>query len=163
VTIRFDVAGRPAPKGSARAFVIPGQNRAVVAPSGSPQNKAALRSWDQAVRFAANEAVRGSTSPKFIDVPIRVAIDFRLARPAGHWGKNGLKPSAPPYPSKKPDLDKLTRATADSLKGTLYDDDSRIVALVVTKIYASPGNEGATIRVEAAAGTPGKLEEETGR
>ncbi len=148
--VRLDVVGRPAPKGSSRAFVIPGTNRAVVAPSGSPQNKAALRSWDQAVRLAANEAVRALAAPPFVDVPLKVEIVFRMARPAGHWGKTGLRGSAPAFPTTKPDLDKLTRATADSLKGTVYDDDSRIVVLAVSKVYAQPGNEGATIVVSVA-------------
>lgn len=147
-SIRLEVPGRPAPKGSSRAFVIPGTETAVLAPSGSPQNKAALRSWDQAVRLAAKEAVRGASSPPFVDVPIRIAIDFRLARPAGHWGKNGLRSSAPAWPRTKPDFDKLTRATCDSLKGTIYDDDSRIVQAHITKSYADPGNEGASILIE---------------
>jgi Holliday junction resolvase RusA-like endonuclease len=146
--VHFDVVGRPAPKGSSRAFVIRGTNRAVVAPSGSPQNKAALRSWDQAVRLAANEQVRGLDAPLFVDQALHLTICFRLARPAGHWGKNGLKPSAPPHPVSKPDLDKLTRATADSLKGTLYDDDSRVVNLSVWKEFAAPGTEGASITVD---------------
>lgn len=154
--IRLEVMGAPAPKGSSRAFVIPGQNRAVVAPSGSPQNKRALRSWDQAVRLAANEAVRAGVTggvtdggPPFVDVALRLTILFRLARPSGHWAKRGgLKPSARAYPATKPDLDKLTRSTCDSLKGVIYDDDSRIVASSIEKIYGAPGTEGATITIE---------------
>jgi Holliday junction resolvase RusA-like endonuclease len=119
----------------------------VVAPSGSPQNKAALRSWDQAVRFEANQAVRGSSAPLFVDVALRISFTFRIARPAGHWGAKGLKPSAPRWPKTKPDWDKLARATCDSLKGTVYDDDSRIVASETMKVYADPGQEGATIVV----------------
>ncbi|MES2339282.1 MAG: RusA family crossover junction endodeoxyribonuclease [Pseudomonadota bacterium] len=155
--IKLEVAGRPAPKGSSRAFVIPGTNRAVVAPSGSAQNKANLKSWDQSVRLAANEAVRAAPpgsvypggGPIFVDVPLRIAIVFRLARPSGHWRKaGGLKPSAPAFPATKPDFDKLTRATCDSLKGTIYDDDSRIVSSSIDKVYAAPGEEGASIIIE---------------
>jgi Holliday junction resolvase RusA-like endonuclease len=62
--------------------------------------------------------------------------------------KRGLKPSAPLTPATKPDIDKLTRSTLDSLIGAVFDDDSRIVRLVVDKQYAVPGAEGARIRVQ---------------
>lgn len=146
--ILLQVAGRPAPKGSGRAIMRGG--RAIHVPSGSDVNRANLQSWDQAVRLAANEAILGANSPPFVDVPIAVSVTFRMARPSGHWRKKGgLKPSAPRFPASKPDLDKLARATADSLKGVVYDDDSRIVALTLRKAYAAPGQEGASIVVEA--------------
>jgi crossover junction endodeoxyribonuclease RusA len=108
------------------------------------------------VRECATEAVAvatqgNMTAPPFVDVPLRISIQFRLSRPAGHYGKKGIKPKAPPWPSKKPDLDKLLRSTKDSLKGIVYDDDSRIVRVDAEKIYAAVGNEGATIVVERAS------------
>jgi Holliday junction resolvase RusA-like endonuclease len=78
---------------------------------------------------------------------IAVELIFRMARPAGHWGKKGLRPKAPYWPATKPDADKLARATLDSLTGILFDDDSRIVELSVLKRYAAPGQEGASITV----------------
>lgn len=145
---RIVVLGRPAPKGSSRAILINGRARNV--PSGSNQNRDAQRSWDANVRAAARQAVGERADPVFVGTPLAVAITFRLTRPAGHWGKTGLRPSAPPYPATKPDLDKLTRQTIDSLIGTVLDDDSRIVRLRVEKHYARPGDEGATIVVAAA-------------
>lgn len=150
--IRLEIYGKPAPKGSGRAFLRGG--RAIMAPSGSDVNRANLRSWDQAVRFAANEAVRGASSPPFVGQPLAVSITFRLARPAGHWGKKGLKPSAPAYHMTKPDKDKLERATLDSLTGIIFDDDSRIVRSVVSKDYADVGNEGATVVIQAMGSDP---------
>lgn len=146
--IRLEVLGTPAPKGSMRAFMTRGPNpRAVVATGGSKVNQQKLRSWDQSVRLAAAEVTSGRTSPVFVEVPLEVFILFRLARPSGHWGKKGLKPGAPTFPIVKPDADKLTRATLDSLKGTIYDDDARVVKKIVEKVYAEPGREGATIQV----------------
>lgn len=155
--IRIEVLGTPAPKGSSRAFVVPGTNRAVVAPSGSAANKKALKGWDAAVREAASAAVGPVAAPPFVETSLRVEITFRLARPSGQWGRRGLKPSAPKYPMTKPDLDKLARSTADSMKGIVYDDDSRIVEKVLRKLYADPGREGATIVVTAME-TPAPLE-----
>lgn len=144
--IVIDVLGAPAPKGSNRAMVRGG--RAVFVPGGSRVNQEQLRSWAGDVRAEALSCVHGQTGPLFTQVPVAVAITFRLNRPSGHWAKKGgLRPSAPIAPSVKPDVDKLARSTLDALSGVVFDDDSRIVRLTVEKEYAKPGHEGATIRV----------------
>jgi Holliday junction resolvase RusA-like endonuclease len=142
----IEVLGTPAPKGSGRAMLIGGKARHIA--SGSSVNQKRLRSWDTAVREAAAESVGPVTVPPFVGEPLSLRIVFRLVRPAGHWGKRGLRPGAPAYPCTKPDLSKLVRATEDTLTGIVYDDDSRIVAVAVEKVYADPGREGATIVVE---------------
>lgn len=148
--ITIEVLGTPAPKGSGRAMMIGGKARHV--PSGSNANRDALRSWDSALREAARAAVGPVAVPPFVCVPLRVVILFRMARPAGHWGKGKnagkLTPSAPRYPATKPDSSKLLRSTEDSLMGIVFDDDSRIVSTQIDKVYATPGNEGARITVE---------------
>lgn len=144
--IEINVFGTPAPKGSNRAMVRGG--RAVFVPGGSEVNRVKLKSWDASVRADALEKLGPLMSgPVFVGVPIAVSIVFRLKRPGGHWGKRGLLPSAPVAPSVKPDADKLARSTLDSLSGLVFDDDARIVRLVVTKEYAEPGHEGATIQI----------------
>ena len=148
--IRIDVLGSPAPKGSNRAMVRGG--RAVFVPGGSKVNAEKQRSFAAAIReriaidmFDGAEA----TSPVFVDRPLAVAIVFRLARPGSHWNKRGcLRPSAPVAPAVKPDADKLARQALDVLTGSVFDDDSRIVELLVRKEYAAPGREGATIVVD---------------
>lgn len=144
--IAFDVLGMPAPKGSNRAMLIGGKARFV--PGGSKANQHRLKGWDACVRADALEALGPCLEPKFIGRPLRVELHFRMARPSGHWGKRGLKPSAPIAPATKPDADKLARATLDSLTGLAFDDDSRIVELLVSKSYAAPGQEGARIVVQ---------------
>ena len=145
--IAFDVLGTPAPKGSARAFYKAGMKRAVIVKDNSDRQK----SWDAAVRDAASSAVGALTSPPFVDTPLEVTIVFRMARPAGHWGKGRnagkLAPRAPRAPRGKPDIDKLARATLDALTGIVFDDDARIVDLMLRKEYALPGREGAWIGV----------------
>ena len=142
----IDVLGCPAPKGSNRAMMRGG--RAVFVPGGSRVNQRKLQSWDANVRQALACELGERSAPVFVGLALEVAIVFRLTRPSGHWGKHGLRPSAPLVPATKPDVDKLARSTLDSLIGSVFDDDSRIVRLVVDKQYASPGNEGATIRVQ---------------
>lgn len=145
--IRFDVLGTPAPKGSNRAMLRGG--RAVFVPGGSKVNQQKLQSWDAAVRDQARLATGDGVAPCFVGKPLTVVIVFRMARPGGHWSKAGtVKLSAPAMPATKPDADKLARCTLDSLQGSVFDDDSRIVELLVRKIYAAPGREGATILID---------------
>ncbi len=150
--VTFAVLGSPAPKGSVRPVIRGG--RAFLTPSSGRTGQHNLRGWNTAVREAAIEAVGEVAAPPFVQQPLSVTLTFRLVRPGGHWatGKNAgrLKPSAPPFPAGKPDADKLARSTLDCMTGIVFDDDSRIVRLVVEKIYATPGDEGATITVELA-------------
>jgi len=152
--ITIEVLGTPAGKGNARAFVNKRTGRAVLASFGSGETAKRLRSWDALVREAARIAVGEVIAPPFVDTPLAVTLVFRIARPPGHWGKGKsagmLKPSAPPFPSVKPDADKLARSTLDPLTKVVFDDDSRIVDLAIRKVYAKPGHEGVTIAVRAA-------------
>lgn len=164
--IRFDVLGTPAPKGSSRAIMRGGF--AVNVPSGSDTNKRNLRTWDQAVRLAAQIAAGACgyppDRPAFIDVALRVNVTFRMKRPKGHWGKNGLNAKAKrePYPKTKPDQDKLLRATLDAMEGLLFDDDGRISESYVCRVWAAPGEEGASIIVEPIDYQPPPTPEESG-
>lgn len=133
----IDVLGTPAPKGSARAILIKG--RAVMVPSGSNVNRDALKAWDKAVKAGALAAVGVRADAVYVDVALHVVIVFRLARP---------KTIDREQPTVKPDVDKLARATLDSLIGLVIDDDARVIALTTAKEYASAGNEGARIIVD---------------
>lgn len=118
---------------------------------GSPQTAEKLTTWDGAVRAAAISKIGPIGCPPFVEVALFVQIVFRIARPGGHWGKGKnagkLSPKAPAHPRGKPDIDKLARSTLDSLTGIVFDDDSRIVRLDLTKVYASPDDEGAHITI----------------
>jgi hypothetical protein len=153
--IAFEVIGSPASKGSSRAMILGG--RAVNVPSGSNKNRDMQKSWAHDVTHAASVAVQATHSTSdgptegvpFAGQPLLVTVTFRLVRPQGHYGKKGLKDSAPTAPHVKPDLDKLVRCTLDPLEGIVFDGDARIVQLRASKQYANPGQPpGASIRVE---------------
>lgn len=119
-------------------------------------------SWDNAVRNGAVEAVaayrraNGGGSPSsmpegvfFGDVALCIKVVFRMRRNKSHFKKDGtLKPNAPKYHKTKPDKDKLLRCTQDSLKGIVIIDDSLLAEGYIRKLYATPGQEGAWIRIE---------------
>ena len=150
--IVLEVLGTPAPKGSGRAMLIAGKARYIASSSGANARKQAR--WSDAVREVAL-----AQTDSFAETPLAVAIEFRMPRLASHISKRTgqVKPGAPVAPTTYPDVDKLTRCTLDALvtqkrKGHVHygiiDDDSRIVRLEVTKLYADPGHEGARITVE---------------
>lgn len=143
--ITIDILGTPSPKGSGRAVLVGGRARYLS--GGSGPGAARMRSWESAVREAARAVVGEVDAPAFVAVPLAVRLSFALARPAGHWGKRGLRPAAPIAPASKPDLDKLVRSTLDALTGCVWDDDSRIVSIQALKVWAQPGAEGARVEV----------------
>ena len=143
--IVFRVIGKPAPKGSPRVVTKGKGGKPLPFPRVLKDSKATV-SWHQAVAGTAEIAMRARAP--FAGKALSVAVVFRLRRPKGHYGKKGLRPSAPAYPAVKPDLDKLVRATMDPLEGVVFDGDSRIVLLNAEKHYADLGEaESATITV----------------
>jgi Holliday junction resolvase RusA-like endonuclease len=148
--LTVDVVGLPAPQGSKRAFVVNG--RPVMAESSKK-----VKPWRQdvaAAAAAAAEEARWQTPTG----PVRVDITFYLPRPKYHYRSgaraNELKPNAPIYVDKKPDKDKLERATCDALTTAgVIRDDAQIASGLVEKHYAN-GPTGARITIRPLDSSP---------
>ena len=76
-----------------------------------------------------------------LETPLAVYLYFRLPIPRSHSKKrqeaclNGSE-----RPIKKPDIDNLAKSVLDGLNGVVWHDDSQIVSLHLTKVYArNPG------------------------
>jgi Holliday junction resolvase RusA-like endonuclease len=127
-SVSFVVWGNAEPKGSARAFVPKGWTRAVVT-SANPN----LKRWEQTIRGEL-QRIMPETSPETLQAlfsgPVRVTLFFYLARPKS-------LPKRWTEPTKKPDLDKLTRGAIDALSGVLFRDDAQVIALEARKYYAA--------------------------
>ena len=146
----IDVVGTPAPQGSKRAFVVNG--RAVMAESSKK-----VAPWRQDVVAAVLEAMARSewTVPAHA---VRVDVVYYLPRPRYHYrtGKRAheLRPDAPTYVDKKPDKDKLDRATSDALTTSgVIRDDAQIAAGSSEKRYAD-GPTGARITIRPLGAVP---------
>jgi Holliday junction resolvase RusA-like endonuclease len=101
-------------------------------------NSTKHKRWRNAVVFAALDLLPEDWKP--IDAPVELSVIFYLPRPKSAPGRE--------FPAVMPDLDKLVRAVADSLTDAgIYSDDSRIVRLTATKVYADHRGAGALIRV----------------
>lgn len=140
----INVVGTPAPQGSKRAFVVNG--RAVMAESSKK-----VKPWRQDVTAAVMNLMAETPGFEPYAGPVRVDITFYLPRPRYHFrtGKhaNELRPNAPTYVDKKPDKDKLERATCDALTSSgVIRDDAQIAAGYTEKRYADAAT-GARITI----------------
>lgn len=142
----FDIVvhGVPAPQGSKKGGYSAKSGKTFV----YEQNSKTQRSWRQDVIAAAVE-MREAHGWDTLDGPIEIAIEFRLPRPAS------VNIRRRPFPSVKPDADKLLRNTLDGLtQAGIYRDDAQVINMLITKRYATDdplGSPGASIRVALVA------------
>lgn len=149
--IEFVVYGKAQPAGSKIAGQTKGGRMFVRdAAKGS-------RDWKQRVSQAAGECMAGRD---LLNGPLALIARFYLPRPKGHFGVNGLRPSAPVYPTTRPDATKLLRALEDGCNGVVWRDDAQVVHQYVFKHYGEPArvevlvgpmSEEALVRVGEAA------------
>jgi len=126
VAVSFDVVGRPAPQGSKKSV---GRGRFVEASKYLP-------AWRAAVVSAARLAYSGEP----IATPCRLRVVVFLDKPK--------KPKFESAPGVMPDVDKLARGIADSLKiGGVIEDDALIVSLEIDKMWAVDRSAGAWIHI----------------
>lgn len=133
-SVSFTVYGKPQPAGSKKAFQHPRTGRVVVV-----DDAKGSRPWKQEVAGAALEA-RGER--ELLHGPISLAVEFYVARPKGHFGtgRNAtrVRPSAPWFPTVKPDVTKLVRAVEDALNGLIWRDDAQVIDQIACKRYGEP-------------------------
>jgi len=120
-SFQIDVIGQPVPQGSLR------RTRYTIIHA----NDEALKLWRNKVQIEITDNM-----PEDWDqtAAVSVVADFRFARPKSHFGKKGLRPSAPKHKTTRCDLDKCIRAISDSMEQAyLVEDDSQIIQWMATK------------------------------
>lgn len=131
--VAFVVDGTPAPQGS--KTVAKSKAGASFVRDDNPE----LAPWRSTVAAAAREAMAGRRP---LAGPLELDVAFMFGRPMSHYrtGKHAgqLKPTAPIYCDKRPDLDKLIRAIGDALTGIVVVDDAAFVEMRARKAYGSP-------------------------
>lgn len=135
--IKFIVYGKAQPGGSKRGFPYKKKEGGLGVRISDMNPKAS--SWKHDVISAAMEVCSG----ELLTGPLQVRFTFFIQRPQGHYGtgRNAgkLKPSAPTYPTKRPDVLKLSRPVEDALTGVIWKDDSQIVRESLQKLYCGIG------------------------
>lgn len=125
-SLTFVVYGLAAPQGSKRSL----GNGIMVESSRN------VKPWRQDVKHTALACIPPGWD---LSLPMSLSIVFRFKRPQTHFGKKGVRPSAPQHcvSNRHGDLSKLVRSTEDALTGIAYDDDRQIVSMSVTKRYCT--------------------------
>ncbi|KKN86900.1 hypothetical protein LCGC14_0264630 [marine sediment metagenome] len=134
-----EVEGDPKSKGSMLGFVVGKGKSARAIVTHSQQSK----DWEAIIRQHLGDA-------RALDGPVSVELWFFLKRPKSVKDR--------PYPSVPPDIDKLTRATLDAIKGTI-EDDSRVVDLDVRKRYAEDYGVAPGVMIYVQETFDGRIEE----
>lgn len=135
----FFAGGQPKGQPRPRAFAF--QGRARMYDPGTAEH------WKAAVAAAAKD----SGCRTGMTCPVCVEIVFQFMRPKSHFGRNGMKDSAPECHAQKPDLDNLAKAVLDALTAIgVWRDDSQVIELLARKVWVSdPLEQGAHIAVSA--------------
>lgn len=136
----FTVYGEAAPGGSKRPLPAGGKRGGRIL---MVEDSKRVGPWRQQVSGVAQALMEGREP---FEGPLVLRITFFRQRPAGHFGKKGLRPSAPKFPIVKPDLTKLVRPLEDALKGIVWRDDNQVVEQHIFKQYGEPAR--AEVRVE---------------
>lgn len=119
--LAFTVPGQGVPQGSKNAYRR--GDRIVLVESSSR-----LPAWRSQVVEQASRAIEHSVGEFPIDGPVQVWVTFSLKHPK----RNGT-----PWPTKRPDVDKLARAVLDALTiAGVFGDDSQVVHLTARKVWA---------------------------
>ena len=145
MTLTFHIIGTPAPQGSKRGYVVNG--RAVIT-----EDSKKTRPWREAVAEAAHTAAHTHDPDAWLRTgPLAITTTFYMPRPRYHYGTgrnaDTLKPSAPTWVDKKPDIDKLLRSTLDALtQSGLIRDDAQIADIHARMRYADTAT-GARITI----------------
>lgn len=139
MSIELRVTGTPAPQGSKTRTKW-----------GMIESSKAVGPWREAV---VGEIIRQGYHGLGLHGPLTVRATFLHQRPKTHYrtGKNAneLRPEAPIYVTKTPDIDKVLRSTFDALtQSGLIKDDSNIVIVHAQQIYAGTGElPGARLEI----------------
>jgi len=130
------VHGIPAPQGSKRHM---GHGILVESSAKVKPWRAVVTQSAEAALYAAERDEPPGWTPGRL-APLHLSAVFTMARPTSHYrtGKHSeeLRSAAPPFPSTRPDIDKLIRSTLDALvdAGAMVED-SRVVHVDAWKVY----------------------------
>lgn len=130
--MRVDLTVPGEPKGKARPRFIRATGRAYTDPKTAAVEDRIRQEW------------RDRGGVVLPDGPLTLQLIAVMARPGGHWKKNGELSAAgerAEWPLKKPDLDNIEKIVGDALQGHAFHDDASIVHTVSWKRWAKPGEE----------------------
>jgi Holliday junction resolvase RusA-like endonuclease len=136
--VQFTIDAPPVPKGRPKFSKIGGFVRTY-----TPRKTI---DYETIVRETAQQAM-GQT--ELLETPVGVYLYIRLPIPQSYSKKRKEAClSGQEKPIKKPDIDNLAKSILDGMNGIVWKDDSQIVSLHITKVYASGSGVDVFIKEE---------------
>jgi Holliday junction resolvase RusA-like endonuclease len=136
--VQFTIDAPPVPKGRPKFSKIGGFVRTY-----TPRKTS---DYETIVRETAQQAM-GQT--ELLETPVGVYLYIRLPIPQSYSKKRKEAClSGQEKPIKKPDIDNLAKSILDGMNGIVWKDDSQIVSLHITKVYASGSGVDVFIKEE---------------
>jgi Holliday junction resolvase RusA-like endonuclease len=80
------------------------------------------------------------------DQAILLHVQAYLQRPKAHYGKKGLKESAPMMHINRPDSDNIMKAIKDALSGVCWQEDCQVCDERIIKLYGEVPKTIITVR-----------------
>lgn len=132
-------------------FTVPGQPRGKGRPRFARRGNfvttytdAATTTYEDQIRFYALRAMGGY---KPLTMALEAFIHVRLPVPQSYSKKRTEAClSGSEWPCKKPDLDNIVKSYMDGMNGIVYGDDSQVVEIHTTKVYAETGGVDVLIK-----------------
>jgi Holliday junction resolvase RusA-like endonuclease len=168
--IRFFVVGTPATAGSKNVSIVRRKDvHGNWIPATHEDGRIKLRvlddsgergqTWRADVREEAMKVMEGLP---VMEGPLYVELHFRFPRNKGHYSTakynfGQLKAGAPIWHFVRPDIDKVSRAVLDALKGIVWSDDNQVSQKFATKRWADSHygeREGVSIMVRQIGAEP---------
>lgn len=126
----FTVYGKAEPGGSKTA--APGTRYGV------RDSNPKVSAWKTEIGIVTGQLMKGRDP--YVG-PLSLFVTVYRARPKGHFGRHGVKPSAPKYPDTKPDTTKCLRPIEDAMTGIVWVDDVQVCDQRARKLWCATGEE----------------------
>ena len=135
--VRFTVLGEPKGKGRPRATVRGGFAK-VYTPKDTVM-------YENLVRLEYRQQCDDYMFPEGAVLDMRIAAFYSIPKSASKKKRMQMEDGSV-RPVKKPDMDNVVKAIADSLNGVAYHDDTQIVDCAVRKFYSNKPRVVVTIK-----------------
>lgn len=129
MTVKFSVPGEPQGKGRPRSAVIKGKNKKPKIINYTP-DKTVI--YENLVKTEYERQVGKIRFPDDEPLDMRIIAYYRIPQTASKKVQQ-LMEAGEIRPTKKPDMDNIVKAIADSLNDVAYRDDKQIVDCLIRK------------------------------
>jgi len=128
MTLQFVIPGPPVGKGRPRFSTAGGKPRSYT--------PAVTREYEALIAARAAEAMAGR---ELLKTPLRVMIEATMSIPLS-WSKYNRQAALDGvrYPTR-PDVDNIAKTVLDGMQGVVFENDSQVTYLKVSKKYAEEG------------------------